>query len=151
MPSTSNEECGGPSYDIFEKFPPHLEAADLAYLHSHDALNIPTECFQIALLGGFVDFVYPRMPILDLEEFLSIVKNSNGVVGRGGRANGLASFSTKKLSLLLFQAILFTGVEFVSTKTLSEEGFETREVAREALFNRVRVSRDDRTLWVHEK
>ncbi|KAL5329674.1 hypothetical protein ACEPPN_003189 [Leptodophora sp. 'Broadleaf-Isolate-01'] len=142
MPSTSNEECGGPSYDIFEKFPPHLEAADLAYLHSHDALNIPTECFQIALLGGFVDFVYPRMPILDLEEFLSIVKNSNGVVGRGGRANGLASFSTKKLSLLLFQAILFTGVEFVSTKTLSEEGFETREVAREALFNRVRLLYD---------
>ncbi|PVH77661.1 hypothetical protein DL98DRAFT_534600 [Cadophora sp. DSE1049] len=133
----------GSLYNIFETFPPHLDAADLAYLHSHDALTLPTESFQIALLSAYINFVHVKMPILDMRQFLSIVKRGNDRLDVDeGKNDDPKPSNGKKISFLLFQAVLFAGVEYVGSEVLDEEGFESRENAKETLFNRVRLLYD---------
>lgn len=99
---------------------------DLAFLHSKGALNLPSRDCQDALLWSFFEYVYPFMPILDLDQFLQAVENEDGKAG--------------KISLLLFQAVLFTGTAHVPLHHLQNAGFTTRKNARKAFFQRVRVS-----------
>lgn len=120
---------------VFTPFPCHLAAADVAYLQSRDALTLPSEPMQIALLKAYVEFVNPTMPLLDLEEFLSAVKY--GMAGPGSVAR--ENMGKKQIALLLFQAVMFAGAGFVSLKILKEEGFQSRETAKTVLFSRVRV------------
>ena len=128
-------------YNIFETFPAHLDAADLAYLHSHDALTLPTESFQIALLSSYINFVHAKMPVLDMRQFLSVVKRGNdGLEVDDGKNKYPESSVGRRINLLLFQAVLFAGVEYVDSEVLRQEGFEDREHAKETLFHRVRVS-----------
>jgi hypothetical protein len=46
----------------------------------------------------------------------------------------------KQISFLLFQSVMFAGVEYAPLKTLKEAGYKTREDAQKAFFSRVRVS-----------
>jgi hypothetical protein len=121
---------------VFTSFPRHLTTADISYLQARDALTIPSEPLQIALLKADVEFVNPTMPLLDLEEFLSAVKYGTAGPGSIARENA----GKKQISLLLFQAVMFAGAGFVSLKILREEGFQTRETAKGVLFSRARVS-----------
>ncbi|KAH7413066.1 hypothetical protein BKA64DRAFT_771005 [Cadophora sp. MPI-SDFR-AT-0126] len=139
---TSSEENDS-VYEIFETFPPHLDAADLAYLHSRDSLTLPSESFQVALLSTYINFVHVKMPILDMRQFLAIVKRSNdGLDVDKGKNDNPISSNGKKISFLLFQVVLFAGVEYVGSEVLGEEGFESREHAQETLVNRVRLLYD---------
>jgi len=126
---------------VFTSFPRHLDAADIAYLTSRDALTLPPEPAQIELLKAYIEFIHPIMPILDLEEFLSAVKyghaNHDGQQGRGIERE---IASKKQIPLLLFQAVMFAGVGVVSMKVLKEAGYASRESAERIFFSRARVS-----------
>lgn len=126
---------------VFMPFPRHLEAPDLSYLHSRDALTLPTELLQIELLKAYIDFVHRDMPLLDLEEFLSAVKYGHQSLD-GQERIGIEreNANSKQISFLLFQAVMFAGVEYVSIKTLREAGYGNREDAQRVFFSRVRVS-----------
>lgn len=93
------------------------------------------------------DFVHPYMPLLNRREFLDIVTCEDGSKG--------------KVSLLLFQAVMFTGSavcvrpspppkcvaiaetkgirQFVDMESLRMAGFATRKAARKSFFTKVRV------------
>lgn len=125
---------------IFAPFPRHLDAHDLTYLYSRGALTLPTEPLQIALLKAYVEFVHPNSPLLDLEDFLSMVKY--GITCAGGeKGNGSVreNAGKKQISFLLFQAVMFAAVEFVALHILKEAGYKSREGAKTAFFARVRV------------
>ena len=125
---------------IFAPFPRHLDAYDLTYLHSRGALTLPSEILQIALLKAYVEFVHPSLPLLDLEEFLSVVKYGlGGSEGEKGKSIERENMGKNHIHLLLFQAVMFAGVEFACLKTLKEAGYKTRESAKQAFFGRVKV------------
>ncbi|KAF4472615.1 Cutinase transcription factor 1 beta [Fusarium albosuccineum] len=108
-----------------------IETDDLAYLQSKGALKLPAEEFQNALLWSFFEYVYPFMPVVDLEEFLQSVHDREGDSGQ--------------ISLLLFQAVLFAGTAHVSMDYLAKAGFHDRREARKAFFQRVRLLYDFNT------
>ncbi|KIM92606.1 hypothetical protein OIDMADRAFT_36477 [Oidiodendron maius Zn] len=128
---------------IFAPFAHHLTTPDLAYLHQHDALTLPNESVQIELLKAYVEFVHSSMPLLDLEHFLSAVKyGSEGLGGQNEKRNGWETAETAEISFLLFQAVMFSAVGFVSMRVLQKAGHSSRESAKRAFFNRVRYLYD---------
>lgn len=104
------------------------------YLHTRDALTLPSETLQIALLKSYVDHVHWNMPILDLEDFLCTVK-----YGCEGSGAGKNPDEQNQITFLLFQAVMFAGSEYIGMKILREAGWHKREEARRALFGRVKV------------
>ena len=125
---------------IFAPFPRHLDPHDLSYLHSRDALTLPPEALQISLLRAYVEFVHPQFPLLDLEDFLSVAKYGLAELD-GARGKGIEreDIGKSRIPFLLFQAVMFAGVEFVAMKALRQAGHKTKEEAKKAFFGRVRV------------
>lgn len=68
---------------------------DLEYLVKKGALTLPEEPLRSELLRSHFDFVHPYMPLLNRKEFLGSATSDDGSKG--------------KISLLLFQAVMFTG------------------------------------------
>jgi hypothetical protein len=112
-----------PSY--FYPIPKHLDSDDLDHLQKKGAFNIPSDRFRDAVLSSYAEFVHPYMPLLDIDDFLSDIKD---LKGRG-----------RKVSLLVFQAVMFAGTSHVDIKPLRHMGFLTRKAARRALFLRTKV------------
>jgi hypothetical protein len=125
---------------LFAPFPHHLDSHDLSYLHSRDALTLPSENLQIALLKAYISFIHPMTPILDLEEFLSAVKYGQlGLDDEKGKCIEREMDGRKQIPFLLFQAVMLAGVGVVSLRDLKEEGYLDRERAGRVFFNRARV------------
>ncbi|KAH7140253.1 fungal-specific transcription factor domain-containing protein [Dactylonectria estremocensis] len=116
---------------FIKPLPARFDSDDLDFLRSKGALTLPSRECQDALLWSFFEYVYPFMPILDLDQFLHSVEDADGKAG--------------KISLLLFQAVLFTGTAHVPLHHLQNAGFTTRKNARKAFFQRVRLLYDFNT------
>ena len=102
-----------------------MDIEDISHLWMKGALTIPDALFRNALLTAYIEFVHPYMPLIELHEFLRIIDKGTG---EGGR-----------ISLLLFQAIMFTGVAFVDKSYLTAAGYSTRKAARKAFYLKSRV------------
>ncbi|TVY13909.1 Cutinase transcription factor 1 beta, partial [Lachnellula arida] len=122
--------------EIFATYPSYLDDTDLSYLHRRGAFCIPSESLQLSLLRAYIEFVHPSMPILDLEDFLLLVKYGEQSHNTGRK---------QQLSFLLFQAVMFAGAEFASLRDLISAGFESREAARNVLFGRAKLLYDFNT------
>jgi hypothetical protein len=80
------------------------------------------------------------MPILDLEEFLSAVKyGSASLDGQRGTGIERENALKKQVPFLLFQAVMFAAVGYVSMSALRSAGYHSRENAKWVFFSRVRV------------
>lgn len=84
--------------------PTRIPPEDLEYLTKKGALALPAEPLRSELLKSHFDFVHPYMPLLNRREFLDIVTSEDGSKG--------------KVSLLLFQAVMFTGSAVCSSQQL---------------------------------
>ncbi|KAJ4267035.1 hypothetical protein NW762_003133 [Fusarium torreyae] len=98
---------------------------DMTYLQLKGALTLPSRECQEHLIWCFFEYVYPLMPIIDLDAFAQALESPGGNSG--------------KISLLLFQAVLFAGAAHAKLAQLREAGFSTQEEARKMLFQRVKV------------
>jgi hypothetical protein len=115
------------SLPLFVKpLPERIAPEDIKYLHAKGALALPGQELQNALLKAYVEYVHPYMPLLELHDFLHAI-NSTG--GTGGR-----------VSLFLYQAVMFVAAAFVELKYLQGEGYSNRKNARKAFFMKTRVS-----------
>lgn len=65
------------------------------------------------------------MPVLNLAEFLQMLEHEDGSYGR--------------VSLQLFQAVMFAGSAFVDLSYLRKAGFSSRREAHKNFFHRARV------------
>ena len=75
---------------------------DLEYLNQKGAFWLPPEGLRQELIENYFDFVYPFMPLLDKDEFLD---SYHGRV----TPQQLEGGGENRISLLLFQAIMFAG------------------------------------------
>jgi hypothetical protein len=87
---------------------------------------VPRGTLRSEMLRAYVEFVHPYMPLLDLHDFLTVIDKQDG-------SNG-------KVSLILFQAVMFAGSAFVDMQHLRNAGYATRKEARKDFFQKTRVS-----------
>lgn len=113
-----------PAY--LKPLPQRMTSVDIDYLFAKGALSLPDLPVRDALLRAYCEFVHPYMPLLELHHVLEIMNDSTGESG--------------KISLLLFQAIMFAGTAFVDMNQLIAAGYTNRKAARKAFFQKARVS-----------
>ncbi len=75
------------------------------------------------MLRAYVDYVHPFLPLLDVEDLIQAAENK----------------SDMKISLILWQAVMFAGSAFVDISHLEAEGFTTHKQARRVYYEKVRV------------
>ena len=80
---------------FIKPIPARIPIEDLEFLAKKGVLQLPEENLRNELLKAHFKFVHPFMPLLDRKEFMEITM-------------GLDS-SGRKIGLLLFQAVMFTG------------------------------------------
>lgn len=105
--------------------PQRMTSADIDYLFAKGALSLPDIPVRNALFRSYFEFVHPYMPLVEFHELMEIVEDGSGAAGR--------------ISLLLFQAIMFAGTAFVDMEHLRNAGYSNRKVARKAFFQKARV------------
>ncbi|OBU00226.1 hypothetical protein VE01_01652 [Pseudogymnoascus verrucosus] len=115
-----------PAY--IQPLPTCMAAEDMMHLWNKGATVIPEIAFRNELLWSYIEFVHPYMPLLDVHDFLQIVNKGTGENGR--------------VSLLLFQAVMFAGVAFVDKSYLTAAGYPTRRAARKAFYLKTRALYD---------
>jgi hypothetical protein len=111
---------------FIKPLPPKIGPDEIAYLEKKGALTVPWGTLRSEMLRAYVEFVHPYMPLLDLHDFLSTIDRRDGSKG--------------KVSLILFQAVMFAGSAFVDMEHLRTAGYATRKEARKDFFQRTRVS-----------
>lgn len=110
----------------FEPVPDHLANEELEYLQKRGAFDIPSDSFRDAVLRGYAEFVHIYMPVMSIDRFLIDVADLRGLGG--------------KVSLLVFQAVMFAGSAHVDIKSLRVMGFLTRKAARRVLYQKTKVN-----------
>ncbi|KAJ6109736.1 hypothetical protein N7486_001971 [Penicillium sp. IBT 16267x] len=113
--------------DYIRGLPARFQKEDIDYLAAKGALTIPDVALRNELLKAYIHYVHSYMPLLDLEEFLQTIVQNDGV---------------HRISLLLFQAVMFAGMAFVDMKHLQAAGYQTRKAARKIFFQRARLLYD---------
>ncbi|KAE9979715.1 hypothetical protein BLS_009528 [Venturia inaequalis] len=108
--------------------PARIGPDEAAYLEKKGALTIPGVTLRNELLKSYIEFVHPYMPLIDLYEFAMIVESGNGMLGR--------------ISLILFQSVMFAGCAFVDMQHLHNAGYLTRKEARRDFFQKTRLLYD---------
>ena len=106
--------------------PQRMTSVDIDYLFAKGALSLPEIGVRNALLRSYCEWVHPYMPLIELHELLKIIDDGTGAPGR--------------ISLLLFQAVMFAGTAFVDMSYLAAAGYSNRKSARKAFFQKARVS-----------
>ncbi|KAF2093065.1 hypothetical protein NA57DRAFT_49024 [Rhizodiscina lignyota] len=118
-----------PSLPYFIKpLPPRIGPDEVAYLEKKGALAVPAVGLRNELLRAYIEFVHPFMPLLDLYDFVMIVESGNGTLGR--------------ISLILFQAVMFAGSAFCDMEHLRNAGYMSRKEARKDFFQKTRLLYD---------
>jgi len=113
--------------DYIRGLPARFQKEDIDYLAAKGALTIPDVGLRNELLKAYIHYVHSYMPLLDLEEFLQTIVQNDGI---------------HRISLLLFQAVMFAGMAFVDMKHLQAAGYQTRKAARKIFFQRARLLYD---------
>lgn len=113
--------------DYIRGLPARLQKEDVDYLAVKGALTIPDITLRNELIKAYIHYVHTYMPLLDLEEFLQTIVQNDGV---------------HRISLLLFQAVMFAGMAFVDIKHLQAAGYQSRKSARKVFFQRARLLYD---------
>ena len=124
VPARRPREANLPLF--IKPLPPRIGPDEVSYLEKKGVLSIPKPVLRNAMLRAYVEFVHPYMPLLDLQEFLQTVDDAEGNFG--------------KVSLILFQAVMFAGSAFVDMAQLRAAGYVTRKEARRDFFQKTRVS-----------
>jgi hypothetical protein len=126
-PNFGNARANSFLPDYIRGLPARLLKEDIDYLAVKGALTIPDATLRNELLKSYIHYVHTYMPLLDLEEFLQTIAQNDGI---------------HRISLLLFQAVMFAGVAFIDMKHLQAAGYQTRKAARKVFFQRARLLYD---------
>ncbi|EMD61412.1 hypothetical protein GGP41_004031 [Bipolaris sorokiniana] len=113
---------------FIKPLPSKIGPDEISYLEKKGALNVPRGTLRSEMLRAYVEFVHPYMPLLDLHDFLIMVD------GRDERKG--------KVSLILFQAVMFAGSAFVDMEHLRAAGYTSRKDARKDFFQKTRILYD---------
>ncbi|KAK4499608.1 hypothetical protein PRZ48_010126 [Zasmidium cellare] len=101
-----------------------LPSEDFEYLDRKGAFTIPDPDLRVEILRAYLFSVHPFMPVLDYRGFITAILNDQ---------------PGNRVSLLLFQAVMFAGLHSLQQPILHRLGFELAKQARVVFFNRVRL------------
>jgi hypothetical protein len=104
-----------------------ISAIDLDFLRLKGALTIPEPDLQLEIIRGYLFSVHPFMPMLDYRTFIRAVTQNR---------------EDCRISLLLFQAVMFAGLHSLQLPTIRRLGFESAKQAREVFFDRAKYLYD---------
>lgn len=107
--------------------PSKLDPEDVAHLERKGALSIPSQQLRDELLRNYVEFVHPFMPLLNIHDLVATIDRNDG---------------TQPISLLLFQAIMFSAIATVDIRYLKSAGYASRRDARRDFFQKTRLLYD---------
>ncbi|KAK5454223.1 hypothetical protein LTS15_006223 [Exophiala xenobiotica] len=124
LESDTSRSVATPEIPSFIKpIPSYLTREDVDYLHRKGALRVPEVELRDALFESYVHYIHPCYQILEL----GVLKDS------------IQETSDNRISLLLFQAIMFAGAAWVDVKLLRRLGFLTQKAARKAFYLKVKT------------
>ena len=123
FPSRVSAVANIPHY--IKPLPARIGPDEVGFLEKKGALTIPVVGLRNELIKAYIEFVHPYMPLIDLYDFTMIIESGNGSLG--------------KLSLILFQAVMFAGSAFVEMRHLHNAGYLSRKEARKDFFLKTRV------------
>jgi hypothetical protein len=123
IPQNSRPKHLLPAY--LKPLPTRMTSVDIEYLYAKGALSLPETSVRNALVTAYLEYVHPYMPLIEVCETLRIIDDESGASG--------------KMSLFLFQAMMFAGTAFVGMDVLKRAGFTNRKAARKAFFQKARV------------
>ncbi|KAK2043777.1 fungal-specific transcription factor domain-containing protein [Colletotrichum somersetense] len=104
---------------------------DVNYLELQGCLRVPTRTILDEFVQQYFLHVHPLFPMLNEGDFWDVYC-----------ANPNSHVPIEKLSLLVFQAMLFSSCNFVSRQTLKTLGFPTIRAARAAFYRRAKLLYD---------
>ncbi|EFQ31898.1 fungal specific transcription factor domain-containing protein [Colletotrichum graminicola M1.001] len=104
---------------------------DVNYLELQGCLRVPTRTILDEFVQQYFLHVHPLFPMLNEGDFWDLYC-----------ANPNSHVPTEKLSLLVFQAMLFSSCNFVSRQTIKILGFPTIRAARAAFYRRAKLLYD---------
>lgn len=123
---TTSKQCTANLPLFIKPLPAKIGPDEVAYLEKKGALTVPTGTLRSEMLRAYIEFVHPYMPLLELRDFLMTIDQADGSLG--------------KVSLILFQAVMFAGSAFIDMHHLRAAGYATRKEARKDFFQKTRVS-----------
>lgn len=118
LPST---QLGLPNY--ITPVPESIDCDVLRLLNHKGAISIPSKDVVDELLRGFVCYVYPLLPIVDLGSFIDAMNGTSG----------------DTISLLLFQAVMMVGAVFTDLSHLQQSDFQSSTDVQRMFFERVKL------------
>ncbi|KAF3920440.1 hypothetical protein ABW20_dc0104877 [Dactylellina cionopaga] len=141
--SSASRPIRVPSYEILTKdlptfikpTPTRIAPDDVDYLVRKGATSIPLEPFRQELVDCYFDYVHPFMPLIEEAEWRK-------TTSRSWEGFDPARHKDDRISLLLYQAVLFAGSAFVKMESLRAAGYTSRKSARKAFFQRTRMLYD---------
>lgn len=112
---------------------------DVNYLELQGCLRVPTRSVLDEFVQQFFLHVHPLLPLFNEGDFWELYcQQSTGVGGSGDAPCG-------RVSLLVFQAMLFATCNFVSRNSIRALGFPSIRLARAALYRRAKLLFDFET------
>ncbi|THC97202.1 hypothetical protein EYZ11_003311 [Aspergillus tanneri] len=103
-----------------------LDQDDMAYLAAKGCLSLPDKTVIEEFVKAYFLHIHPAMPIADEAEFWEIFYMRDEKTPR-------------RLSLFLFQVILFASAPYVALEVLQKCGFDDRRSARNTLYQRAKL------------
>jgi hypothetical protein len=94
-----------------------MTSADIDNLFAKGTLSLPNLPVRDAPFRNYFEFVHPYTPLVEFHDLMEIIEDGTGATGR--------------VSLLLFQAIMFAGTAFVDMEQLGNAGYSNPKVASE--------------------
>ncbi|KAF9890807.1 hypothetical protein FE257_005378 [Aspergillus nanangensis] len=131
--STATGHVDYSSYPFLELRNLHvLDAEDLSYLTSKGCLNVPAQPALDDFVKQYFLHVHPGTPVVDEASFWHMyLECDNSVLG-----------GDQKLSVFVFQAMLFTSCSYVSEESIRQCGFSDKRAARNSFYNRAKLLLD---------
>ncbi|KAK9777243.1 putative Zn(2)-C6 fungal-type domain-containing protein [Seiridium cardinale] len=109
---------------------PNVMPQDVNYLESQGCFRVPTREILDEFVQQYFLHVHPVMPMLNEGDFWDMYGES----GHGG--------SGERMSLLVFQSMLFSSVNFVPKSSINALGFPSIRIARAAIYRRCKLLYD---------
>ena len=109
--------------NFIKPLPASLDADDLRYLGARGCFTFPSAELEKIVIRRYAEFIHPLVPVLDLDEFIGIIFGD----------------LPKKVSMLLYHAVMCAGLAAVEIHTIQEHGFDSKPAARKQYYTKAKV------------
>ncbi|KAL4914577.1 hypothetical protein BDW62DRAFT_219990 [Aspergillus aurantiobrunneus] len=106
-----------------------LDKEDVAYMRSKGCFSVPDQPVLDEFINQYFLHIHPETPVLDEAGFWRLYS----------QAGGDAPTSEQKISLFVFQAMMFRAISYVSIESINRCGFSDKESARASFYKRAKL------------